>query len=64
MLFCLRNHLLSNKVNEELDAGFTKGANRFSIGYGKKREGILCVGGICKFEPSSNGFSLNISSSF
>ena len=47
-----------------LDAGFTKGANRFSIGYGKKREGIFCVGGICKFVPSSNGFSLNISSSF
>ena len=47
-----------------LDAGFNKGANRFSIGYGKKREGIFCVGGICKFVPSSNGFSLNISSSF
>ena len=47
-----------------LDAGVNKGANRFSIGYGKKREGIFCVGGICKFVPSSNGFSLNISSSF
>ena len=47
-----------------LNAGFNKGANRFSIGYGKKREGIFCVGGICKFVPSSNGFSLNISSSF
>ncbi len=47
-----------------LNAGFNKGANRFEIGYGKKREGIFCVGGICKFVPSSNGFSLNISSSF
>jgi len=47
-----------------IDAGFTKGANRFSIGYGKKREGIFCVGGICKFVPSSNGFNINISSSF
>ena len=47
-----------------LDAGFNKGANRFSIGYGKKKEGIFCVGGICKFVPSSNGFSINISSSF
>ena len=47
-----------------LTAGFIKGANRFEIGYGKKREGIFCVGGVCKLVPSSNGFSLNISSSF
>tara|TARA_B100001250_G_scaffold125539_2_gene106764 strand:- start:14338 stop:16023 length:1686 start_codon:yes stop_codon:yes gene_type:complete len=45
-------------------AGFIKGANRFEIGYGKKREGIFCVGGVCKLVPSSNGFSINISSSF
>ena len=59
-------HELSKKqlhyVNVAL--GFLKGANRFEIGYGKKREGIFCVGGICKTVPSSNGFSLNISSSF
>jgi hypothetical protein len=47
-----------------LTAGFIKGVNRFEIGYGKKREGIFCVGGICKLVPSSNGFSVNISSSF
>jgi hypothetical protein len=47
-----------------LTAGFIKGANRFEIGYGKKREGIFCVGGVCKLVPSSNGFSLSISSSF
>ena len=47
-----------------LTAGFIKGANRFEIGYGKKREGIFCVGGVCKLVPSSNGFSLSISSNF
>ena len=47
-----------------IDAGFNKGANRFSIGYGKKREGVFCIGGVCKFVPSSNGFNINISSSF
>ncbi len=47
-----------------INCGFIKGSNRFSIGYGKKREGIFCVGGVCKLVPSSNGFSLNISSSF
>jgi hypothetical protein len=47
-----------------INAGFVKGANRFEIGYGKKREGIFCVGGVCKTVPSSNGFTLAISSSF
>ena len=47
-----------------IDAGFNKGANRFSIGYGKKRAGIFCVGGVCRTVEASNGFSLNISSSF
>jgi hypothetical protein len=62
------NH--GNEISEKqlhylnLNAGFSKGANRFSIGYGKKREGIFCVGGVCKLVPSSNGFNLNISSSF
>jgi len=59
-----------NEISEKqlhylnLTAGFRKGANRFEIGYGKKREGIFCVGGVCKLVPSSNGFSVNISSSF
>ena len=47
-----------------INAGFIKGANRFEIGYGKKKEGIFCVGGVCKTVPSSNGFTLSISSSF
>ena len=59
-----------NEISEKqlhylnLSAGFIKGANRFEIGYGKKREGIFCVGGVCKLVPSSNGFNLSISSSF
>ena len=47
-----------------INCGFLKGSNRFTIGYGKKRAGIFCVGGVCKEVPSSNGFSLTISSSF
>ena len=47
-----------------INAGFIKGANRFEVGYGKKREGIFCVGGVCKTVPLSNGFSLSVSSSF
>ena len=47
-----------------IDFGYTRGANRIAIGYGKKRAGIFCVGGVCKEVPSSNGFNLSISSSF
>lgn len=39
-------------------------ASRFSFGYGRQRGGILCVGGVCREVPASNGFSLSISSSF
>ena len=45
-------------------AGFLNGPHRFEIGYGKKKGGIYCVGGVCKPVFPSNGFNLNISSSF
>ena len=59
----------NNEVSKQLhyiniNFGYLKGANRIEIGYGKKRAGIFCVGGVCKEVPSSNGFSLAISSSF
>ena len=59
----------NHEVNKQLhyvniNCGFLKGANRIAVGYGKKRAGIFCVGGVCKEVPSSNGFSLTISSSF
>ena len=44
--------------------GFTKGTNRFALSYGKQRQGITCVGGVCRQVPASNGISLTITSSF
>lgn len=44
--------------------GFTKGANRIALGYGKQRAGLLCVGGVCRNVPASNGFSIGVTSSF
>jgi len=32
--------------------------------YGKQREGIFCVGGVCRNVPASNGVTLTITSSF
>ncbi len=47
-----------------ITAGFTRKATRISASYGKQREGIVCVGGVCRAVPASNGFSLTMSSSF
>ena len=44
--------------------GFTKKTNRITLGYGKQREGLFCVGGICRTVPASNGFTFSVSSSF
>jgi Family of unknown function (DUF6029) len=46
------------------NAGFSKNANRITLSYGKQREGIFCVGGVCRNVPASNGVTLTISSSF
>ena len=43
---------------------YAKGGNRIQLGYGKQRQGIMCVGGVCRNVPASNGFILAISSSF
>lgn len=44
--------------------GFMKGTSRIVLGYGKQRAGIFCVGGVCRFVPASNGFTVSITSSF
>lgn len=43
---------------------YTRNANRFSIGYVRQRAGILCVGGVCRFVPASNGWNISITSRF
>jgi hypothetical protein len=45
-------------------AAFVQGPHRISLSYGRQREGLLCVGGVCRQVPASNGFTLNISTSF
>jgi hypothetical protein len=45
-------------------AGYISKANRVQLSYGKQREGIVCVGGVCRVVPASNGFSISLTSSF
>ena len=44
--------------------GYSKGASRLMVGYGKRRAGIFCIGGVCRAVPASNGIEINLTSSF
>ncbi|MEO1437067.1 MAG: DUF6029 family protein, partial [Bacteroidota bacterium] len=43
---------------------YTHRANKFIFGYFRQIEGIVCTGGVCRFEPAFNGARLTVSSSF
>ena len=43
---------------------FVQGTSRIALSYGRQREGLLCVGGVCRAVPAANGFTLTISSNF
>ncbi|MFA6950816.1 MAG: DUF6029 family protein [Lentimicrobiaceae bacterium] len=44
--------------------GYTQDSNRLSVSYGKQRKGIICVGGVCRTVPASNGLTITLTSSF
>ena len=47
-----------------LSVGYTHGATRLQVGYGKQREGLLCIGGVCRLVPASNGLTFSLTTSF
>lgn len=44
--------------------GSTYNTTRVSISYGKQRDGIICIGGVCREVPALNGLFMTITSSF
>ncbi|MDR0789229.1 MAG: DUF6029 family protein [Bacteroidales bacterium] len=44
--------------------GYTFSTMRIQLGYGKQRKGIMCIGGVCREVPASNGLFATITSSF
>ncbi len=44
--------------------GSTYKTTRVALSYGKQRSGIICIGGVCREVPASNGLFVTISSSF
>ncbi len=61
---------LGNSVTSEryhyplVAAGYTNNANRIQVSYGKQKAGIVCVGGVCRPVPASDGFTVTITSTF
>lgn len=43
---------------------YSFGAHRLALTYSRQRRGLLCVGGICREVPASNGFGLAMNSTF
>jgi len=44
--------------------GYINGSQRITLGYGKRREGVFCIGGVCRAVPATNGFELMYTASF
>jgi hypothetical protein len=47
-----------------ITGGYMHNALHITVGYGKQRQGILCIGGVCREIPASDGFTLSITNSF
>jgi hypothetical protein len=47
-----------------VSAGYTYNTSRITLSYGRQREGILCVGGVCRYVPAASGLTVSVTSSF
>ncbi|MDL2239891.1 DUF6029 family protein, partial [Bacteroidales bacterium OttesenSCG-928-L14] len=47
-----------------VSAGYVYKSTRVTVAYGRQREGLLCVGGVCRYVPAASGISLSLSTSF
>ena len=59
----------NNDVNRRIHyynvgGSYTKGATRFALNYGKQRDGLFCVGGVCRQVSANSGLTVNITTSF
>lgn len=44
--------------------GRIEGAHRFVVTYGRMQEGLLCIGGVCRVVPASNGINFSFTTTF
>ena len=60
----LYNYGVTDVHYYNLGASYTQNATRFSMGFGRQRAGLFCVGGVCRFVPASYGFTATLTTSF
>ena len=48
----------------QVAATYIYNTTRIALSYGRMREGIICVGGVCRYVPASTGLTLTFTSSF
>ncbi|MEI7661650.1 MAG: DUF6029 family protein, partial [Bacteroidota bacterium] len=59
------NKIPAQRLNYYLvSAGYTNHTSRFSLSWGRQREGIICVGGVCRYVPATNGITMTLTTSF
>ncbi len=44
--------------------GYKINATRLQFSYGRQRAGVVCIGGVCRSVPATNGFMFTLTSSF
>jgi Family of unknown function (DUF6029) len=47
-----------------IGSSFTYKNNRIILNYGRQREGLVCVGGVCRNVPASTGLNISVQGSF
>ena len=63
-------HNYGNEVKNQrihyynIAAAFVIKTTRIALNFGKTKEGILCIGGVCRSVPASYGFGLSVTTSF
>jgi len=45
-------------------AAYKNKAQKYSIFYGRRVDGIVCVGGVCRYEPAFSGLQFQMSANF
>jgi hypothetical protein len=47
-----------------VNLGYNGGGLRITVGYVRQREGVVCIGGVCRVFPASNGIVASLSCTF
>jgi hypothetical protein len=59
------NPVEKNQIHyPSVTTGYRSGPTSIQLGYGRRPQGVFCVGGICRIVPPTNGLTILITSNF